>query len=79
MTIAFCADDCKLSHKNPKEMYIMTNQLRVEYESIFEDGSGKVGITLNYTIPGGVNITMINYIKEIIGAFHKSEPNGGGS
>ena len=90
MTIAFRVDDCKLSHKHPKEMDIMINQLREEYESIFEDGSGKMavsrrkvhtylGITLDYTIPGRVKITMINYIKEIIGAFHKAEPNGGGS
>ncbi len=47
MTIAFFhVDDCKLSHKDPKEIDDMIKWLRTEYESIFEDGSGKTSVSL---------------------------------
>jgi hypothetical protein len=90
MTIAFHVDDCKLSHKDTKEMDKMIQWLREEYESIFEDGSGKMtvswgkihtylGMTLDYTTPGQVKISMIDYVSEILDAFDKAEPNGGGT
>jgi hypothetical protein len=61
-----------------------------EYESIFENGSGKMtvsrgrvhkylGMTLDYTVHGRVNILMFNYVNEIINAFVKAEPKGGGT
>ena len=51
----------------------MIKWLQQEYESIFEDGSGKMsvrrgkvheylGITLDYTVHGQVRITMFSYI-----------------
>ena len=46
MTIAFHVDDCKLSHKDPKEMDRMIEWLKEEYESIFEDGSGQMSVSL---------------------------------
>jgi hypothetical protein len=60
-----------------------------EYESIFEDGSGKMtvsrdrihkylGMTLDYTVFGQVNILMFDYMNEIINAFDKAEPKGWG-
>jgi hypothetical protein len=76
MTIAFHVDDCKLSHKYPKVMDKMIKWLREEYKSIFEDGSGQMsvsrgkvhtylGMTLDYTTPGQVEIRMIDYVNEI--------------
>ena len=55
----------------------MIAYLRKEYESIFEDGSGKMtvsrgkvhkylGMTLDYIVPGQVQITMFDYVDEII-------------
>jgi hypothetical protein len=54
-----------------------------EYESIFEDGSGQMtvstgrvhkylGMTLDYTIHGQVNISMFNYIDKIFNDFDKA-------
>jgi hypothetical protein len=90
MTICFHVDDCKLSHKSPKEMDKMIKWLKEEYESIFEDGSGKMavsrgkvhtylGMTLDYTTPGQVEIRMLDYIQEILDAFDKAEANGSGT
>jgi hypothetical protein len=90
MTICFHVDDCKLSHVLSKEMDKMIEWLREEYESIFEDGSGQMsvsrgkvhtylGMTLDYTAPGQVKITMLDYLIEILVAFAKAEPNGGGT
>jgi hypothetical protein len=42
MTICFHLDNCKLSHANPKVMDNMIAWLKQEYESIFEDESGKM-------------------------------------
>ena len=58
----------------------MIDWLRKEYESIFQDGSGKMtvsrgkvhtylGMTLDYTTCGQVKITMLDYIEEILDAF----------
>ena len=44
MTICFHVDDCKLSHKSSRQMDRMIEYLRKEYESIFEDGSGKMTV-----------------------------------
>jgi hypothetical protein len=79
-----------LSHKSPKIMDAIIKWLRKEYESLFEDGSGEMavsrgkvhtylGMTLDFTLPGKVKISMYKYIKEIILAFDKADPNGGGN
>jgi hypothetical protein len=68
----------------------MIDWLWQEFESIFEDGSGQMtisrgrvhkylGITLDYTVHGQVNISMFDYIDEIINAFDKAKPKGGGT
>jgi hypothetical protein len=68
----------------------MIGYLRQEYESIFEDGSGAMtvsrgkihkylGMTLDYSIPGKVKITMLDYVDEILAAFDKAEPKGVGT
>jgi hypothetical protein len=89
MTIAFHVDNCKLSHKEPKEMDTMINWLRQECESIFDDGSGKMSVSrgkvhsyldmpLDFTTRGKVKITMLDYVEAILAAFTKAEPNGSG-
>ena len=56
-------DNCKLIHQDSKVNYEFINTLRDEYESVFEDGSGKMkvtqgkvndylGITLYYSVKG---------------------------
>jgi hypothetical protein len=68
----------------------MIEYLRQEYESIFEDGSGAMpvsrgkihkylGMTLDYSVRGQVKITMLEYVNDILAAFDKSEPKGGGT
>jgi hypothetical protein len=90
MTICFHADDCKLSHRKTKVLDSMIEYLRQEYESILEDGYGKMtmsrgkihkylGMTRDYTLRGQVKITMFDYIDEILNAFDKAEPKGGGT
>jgi hypothetical protein len=90
MNICFHVDDCELSHRKTKVMDSMIEYLRQEYESIFEEGSGAmtvsrgkihkyIGRTLDYTVLGQVKITMFDYVDEIITAFDKAEPKGGGT
>jgi hypothetical protein len=38
-----------------------------------------LGMTLDYTACRRVNISMFDYIDEIINAFDKAEPKGGGT
>jgi hypothetical protein len=90
MTISFHVDNCKLSHRKTKVMDSMIEYLRQEYESIFEDGSGAMavsrgqihkylGMTLAYTVRGKVKITIFDYLDEILTAFDKAKPKGGGT
>jgi hypothetical protein len=90
MTICFHVDDCNLSHCKKKVMDSMIEYLRQYYESIFEDGSGVMtvsrgkthkylGMTLDYTVRGQVKIRMFDYVNDIIAAFDKAEPKGGGT
>jgi hypothetical protein len=90
MTICFHVDDCKLSHASPKIISKMIKWLRQEYESIFEDGTGKMtvnrgkvhtylGMKIDYSSPGLVKISQFEYIEEIIIAFDKADPEGGGT
>jgi hypothetical protein len=36
-------------------------------------------MTLDYTVRGQVKITMFDYVNEILTAFDKAEPKGGGT
>jgi hypothetical protein len=36
-------------------------------------------MTLDYSVPGKVKITMLDYANEILAAFDKEEPKGGGT
>jgi hypothetical protein len=68
----------------------MIEYLRQEYESIFEDRSGAMTVrrgklhkylvmTLDYSVRGQVKIKMLKYVNEILTAFDKAEPKGGGT
>ena len=85
MTICYHADDFKLSHRRSKVSDHMIKWLRQEYESIFEDGSGKrtvsrgkvhkyLGMTLDYTVCGQFQITLIVFLDEVLISFDKAEP-----
>ena len=69
-TVLFHVDDCKISCVSVKANDELIEILREEYESIFEDGSGKMkvhrgkvleylGMTLDYSVDGQVKITML--------------------
>ena len=58
--------------------------LKEDFEIIFEDGSGAmqvrrgktrvyVGMTLDYTYPGQVRITMIKHVDDIIETFEQAK------
>ena len=76
-------DDCKLRHQDSKANDEFINTLRDKYESVFEDGSGKMkvirgklheylGMTLDYSVKGKFNITIMDYINEILECLDKS-------
>ena len=90
MIICYHVDNCKLSHRRSKVNDQMIKWLRQEYERIFKDGSGKMavrrgkvhkylGMTLDYTVRGQVQITMIDFLDEVLIDFDKAEPKGGGT
>ena len=88
--ICFHVNDCKLSHHESKVNDRIIEWLHQEYESIFEDGSGKMtvsrgkvhmylGMTLDYTVHGQVKISMFDYVEEILTTFNKVEHNRAGT
>jgi hypothetical protein len=83
LTICFHIDDCKISHVDPKVNDKTIAWLRKEYESVFMDGTGKMkvargkvhkylGMTLDFTTPKLVKITMLEYVDEIIESWDKA-------
>jgi hypothetical protein len=79
-SILWHVDDCFISHLDEKVNDKFIDELREEYESIFEDGSGKMkvskgkvveylGMTLDFSVPGQCSVTMIDYVKECIKTF----------
>jgi hypothetical protein len=72
ITICFHVDDCKISHRSAKVVDKTMDWLRRNYESIFEDGSGKMkvsrgkvheylGMTLDFITAGVVRVTMFKF------------------
>ena len=83
LTVCFHVDDCKISHLNPKVVSDTIDWLRLEYENVFEDGSGLMkvkrgkthvylGMALDFSHANQCRITMIDYVDEIIAAYDKS-------
>lgn len=67
----------------------MIDWLQEEYESIFEDGSGKMavsrgkvhtylGMTIDFKVKGEVKISMFGYIAKILTAFEHANPKATG-
>ncbi len=82
-TICIHVDDCKISHVSDKVIDKVIEWLKRDYESIFEDGSGKMtvsrgkvhkylGMNLDFTVKKQVKISMVEYIKEVIAAWDKA-------
>ena len=79
-TICFHVDDCKLSHVSSKVNDALIEELRKDYESIFEDGYGAMsvsrglvhtylGMTIDFSTKGQCKVSMPTYIKETLAAF----------
>ena len=75
--ICFHVDDCKISHKSVEVNDNTIEWLRRDYELIFTDGSGEMkvargkvhtylGMRLDFTTDGVVEVTMIGYIDDVI-------------
>jgi hypothetical protein len=84
-TCVWHVDDCKLSCVDTEVQDEFIETLREEYESIFEDGSGKMtvsrgkkhtylGMQLDYETPGQVKVSMFGYIQEILDLFDEVAP-----
>ena len=89
-TICFHVDDCKLSHVDSKVNDALIEELRQEYESIFEDGSGAMsvsrgpvhtylGMTIDFRTKGQCKVTMPKCIEETLAAFEKAAPKSKGT
>ena len=89
-TVCFHVDDCKISHIDSKVNDVFIEELRQEYESIFEDGSGEMkvsrgkvhkylGMTIDFSVKGQCKISMFDYIEEILKAFEKVAPKETGT
>ena len=88
MTLCYHVYDCKLSHHWSKVNDRIIKWLRQEHESIIKDGLGKMTVirgkvhkylymTLDYTVRGQVQITMIDFLDGVLITFEKAEPKGG--
>jgi len=90
LTICHHVDDCKISHVSTPVVDETISLLKVDFEIIFEDGSGAmqvhrgethayVGMTLDCMYPGQVHLSMIKHVKDIIETFRqaKSKFNNG--
>jgi hypothetical protein len=80
LTICFHVDDCKISHVDSKVLDDTIEWLRDEFESVFEDGSGKMkvhrgkvlkylGMTLDFSKLKKVKVSIFDYVHEIISAW----------
>ena len=85
LTVVWHIDDLKVSHVKARVVTRMARWLKSQYERLFEDGSGAMkisrgkvheylGMTLDYSTPGEVKITMIPYVKEMVKLFEQYDP-----
>jgi hypothetical protein len=75
-------DDMKISHFNTKKADDMIKWLCKMHEHLVEDGSGamktcrgkaqvRIRMTLDFSAPGQVKVTMLPHVKEIFDDFAK--------
>jgi len=83
-TIVWHVDDLKISHAEPKVVDGMIAWLKHKYEQLFDDGSGKMrisrgkiheylGMKLDFTTPGEVQVTMKDYIQAMVDDWKKHD------
>jgi hypothetical protein len=86
LTICFHVDDAKISHKLTKVVDWIIEKLRQDFETIFEDGSGKMkvnrgkehdflGMHLDFSKPKKVKVTQFQYLEGVVESFKKIEPS----
>ncbi len=84
-TICFHVDDCKILHVLGKVLDRIIGWLRRDFESVFDDRSGKLkehqgkahtylGMTLDFSTKYQVKILMVEFVKELIAAWEKAAP-----
>ncbi len=82
-TVCFHVDYCKISHLIPKVVDKTIEWLRLEYENVFEDGTGQMkvhcgkthkylGMLLDFSHANQCRVTMIDYVDEIVVAYDKA-------
>ena len=85
LTIVWHMDDLKVSYLKTAVVMRMAKWLKTKYEQVLEDGSremkisrGKIheylGMTLDFSSPGELKVTMIPYVKEIVEQFSQHDP-----
>jgi hypothetical protein len=83
-TMVWHVDNLKVSYRKASVVTRMANWFKQTYQHLFDDGSGVMeisrgklheylGMTLDYTVPGEVKITMIKYVQEIIQLFSEHD------
>jgi hypothetical protein len=72
-TLTWHVDDIKMSHKDPNEVTKVIEWLKGIYGDNMHISRGLVheylGMTLDYTVKGEAKITMVHYMKGVIGDF----------
>jgi hypothetical protein len=72
-TITWHVDDIKMSHKDPKEVTKVIDWPKGIYGDNMHVSRGLVrdylGMTLDYTTKGEVKVTMVDYLKGVLGDF----------
>jgi hypothetical protein len=72
-TLTWHVDDIKMSHKDPKEITKVIEWLKGIYGDSMHVSRGTVhdylGMTLDYTTKGEVKVTMVDYLKGVLGDF----------
>ncbi len=82
-TICFHVDNCKISHASETIVGQTMEWLRKNYESVFEDGSGKMkishgkmhkylGMMLDFSTKQQLKISMFEYMNDILAAWEKA-------
>jgi len=73
MTVVFHVDDLKVSHKDSKRIEWFADQLREIYGETLTVNRGKIhdylGMMIDYSISGKVQVSMIKFIKKVFEAF----------
>jgi hypothetical protein len=81
--VCFHVDNCKILHLIPKVVDKMIKWIQLEYENVFEDGTGQMkvhrgkthkyfGMSLDTSHANQCRVTMLDYVDEIVVAYDKA-------